>query len=228
MFLGHFGVAFAAKRAAPEVSLGTLFAAAQAADLLWPNLVLAGIERVEVEPGATTVTPLDFVSYPWSHSLLALSVLGLVAAGLWRLLRAGRFESALVVLATVLSHWFVDLVVHRPDLPLAPGEGPRLGLGLWHSLPATLAVEFGLLTLGLVVYLRSSRARDRVGTLGAGALVAFLIVVYLASLFGPPPPSAAAVAWVAQSMWLLVAWAAWVDRHRESFAAPTPSPAAAT
>lgn len=228
MFLGHFGVAFAAKRAAPEVSLGTLFAAAQAADLLWPNLVLAGIERVEVEPGATVVTPLDFVSYPWSHSLLAMSVLGLVAAGLWRLVRAGRYESALVVLATILSHWFVDLVVHRPDLPLAPGEGPRLGLGLWNSLPGTLAVELGLLGLGLGVYLRSSRARDRVGTIGLGALVAFLVAVYLASVFGPPPPSSTAVAWVAQSMWLLVAWAAWVDHHRESAPALAPTPAPAT
>lgn len=228
MFLGHFGVAFAAKRAAPEVSLGTLFAAAQAADLLWPNLVLAGLERVEVEPGATVVTPLDFVHYPWSHSLLAMSVLGLVVAGLWRLLREGRYESALVVLATILSHWFVDLVVHRPDLPLAPGDGPRLGLGLWNSLPATLAVEGGLLAVGLSVYLRSSRGRDRIGRIGLGALVAFLVVVYLASVFGPPPPSAAAVAWVAQSMWLLVAWGWWVDRHRDSAAAVRPSPAPAT
>jgi membrane-bound metal-dependent hydrolase YbcI (DUF457 family) len=222
MFLGHFGVAFAAKRAAPEVSLGTLFAAAQAADLLWPNLVLAGVERVEVDAGATVVTPLAFVHYPWSHSLLALSVLGLVAAGLWRLVRAGRYESALVVLATILSHWFVDLVVHRPDLPLAPGDGPRLGLGLWNSLPATLAVEGGLLAVGLSLYLRSSRARDRVGTAGLGVLVVFLAAVYLASVFGPPPPSPAAVAWVAQSMWLLVAWGAWVDRHRD----PMPAPAA--
>lgn len=228
MFLGHFGVAFAAKRAAPEVSLGTLFAAAQAADLLWPNLVLAGVERVEVEPGATVVTPLDFVHYPWSHSLLAMSVLGLVAAGLWRLVRAGRYESALVVLATILSHWFVDLVVHRPDLPLAPGEGPLLGLGLWNSLPATLAVEGGLLAVGLSVYLRSSRARDRIGSVGLGALVAFLVVVYLASVFGPPPPSSDAVAWVAQSMWLLVAWGWWVDRHRDSVSIALPSPAPAT
>lgn len=228
MFLGHFGVAFAAKRAAPEVSLGTLFAAAQAADLLWPNLVLTGVERVEVEPGATVVTPLDFVHYPWSHSLLAMSVLGLVAAGLWRLLRDGRYESALVVLATILSHWFVDLVVHRPDLPLAPGEGPRLGLGLWNSLPATLAVEGGLLAVGLSVYLRSSRARDRVGRYALGALVAFLVLVYLASVFGPPPPSSDAVAWVAQSMWLLVAWGWWVDRHRDSAATVRPSPAPAT
>lgn len=228
MFLGHFGVAFAAKRAAPEVSLGTLFAAAQAADLLWPNLVLAGVERVEVEPGATVVTPLDFVHYPWSHSLLAMSVLGLVAAGLWRLVRAGRYESALVVLATILSHWFVDLVVHRPDLPLAPGEGPLLGLGLWNSLPATLAVEGGLLAVGLSVYLRSGRARDRIGSVGLGALVAFLVVVYLASVFGPPPPSSDAVAWVAQSMWLLVAWGWWVDRHRDGAAAALPSPAPAT
>jgi membrane-bound metal-dependent hydrolase YbcI (DUF457 family) len=228
MFLGHFGVAFAARRAAPEVSLGTLFAAAQAADLLWPNLVLAGIERVEIEPGATVVTPLDFVYYPWSHSLLAMSVLGLLAAGLWRLLREGRYESALVVLATILSHWFLDLVVHRPDLPLAPGEGPLLGLGLWNSLPATLAVEGGLLAVGLALYLRSSRARDRVGSFGLGALVAFLVLVYLASVFGPPPPSSDAVAWVAQSMWLLVVWGWWVDRHRESVAVARPSPAPAT
>lgn len=214
MFLGHFAVGLAAKRAAPELSLGTLFAAAQLADLVWPNLVLAGVEQVDVVPGITRVTPLDFVAYPWSHSLLTLAAAGLVFGGLWRLLRGGRHESALVLLAAVLSHWFLDLVVHRPDLPLAPGPGPLLGLGLWNSLPATLLLEFGALAAGVMVYRAASRARDRIGSLGLAGLVGFLALIQLAAIFGPPPPSAVAVAWSAQAVWLLVLWGAWVDRHR--------------
>ena len=125
MFIGHFGLGSGAKKAAPAVSLGTLFAAGQFADLLWPTLVLIGVEHVEVQPGATRMTPLNFVSY-----------------------------------------------------------------------------------------LRSTVARDRAGSIGLWSLVGFLLVVYLASAFGPPPPTAAAVAWSAQAMWLLVAWAFRVDNHR--------------
>jgi membrane-bound metal-dependent hydrolase YbcI (DUF457 family) len=213
MFLGHFGAGFAGKAAAPRVSLGTLFLAAQLLDLLWPTLLLVGLERVEIAPGATRVTPLDFVSYPISHSLLAVVLWGLALGGVFWLARRS-LRGAAVVGALVVSHWLLDLLVHRPDLPLAPGGGARLGLGLWHSLPATLVVELTVLGIGLALYLRRTRARDRAGSLGLWGLVALLLAIYAANLLGPPPPSVAAIAWAGHAQWLLVAWAYWLDRHR--------------
>jgi membrane-bound metal-dependent hydrolase YbcI (DUF457 family) len=214
MFLGHYAVGLAAKRATPALSLGLLFGAAQLADLLWPNLLLAGVEKLEIGPGATAVNPLRFVSYPWSHSLLALGAWGVLLAALVVLLRRGRWREAGVVVAVVVSHWLLDFASHLPDMPLTFTGETRLGLGLWRSLPWTLAVELLLLGAGSAIYLRSTRARDRVGSIGLAALLALLVAIYAGSLFGPPPPSAEAVAWSAQALWLLVLFGWWVDRHR--------------
>ena len=214
MFIGHFGLAFGAKKAAPAVSLGSLFLACQFADLLWPTLLLLGIERVEVEPGVTAMTPLNFVSYPYSHSLLALCVWGLTVGIVYALVRRARGLAALTLVALVVSHWVLDVVTHRPDMPLTLHGPARLGLGLWFSIPATLAVELVLFGVGLGVYLRATAARDRIGSIGLWTLVAFLLIIYLAATFGPPPPSATAVAWSAQALWLLVVWGYWVDSHR--------------
>jgi hypothetical protein len=217
MFIGHFGLGFGAKRVAPTVSLGTLFLAAQLADLLWPTLVLLGVERVEVQPGATRVTPLRFVSYPYSHGLLALCLWGALAGSLYWLLRRrrrGAWVGALTVGGLVVSHWVLDFVSHGPDMPLTFAARVKVGLGLWGSLPATVVVEGALFAVGVVLYTRATAPRDRVGSWGLWALVGFLAVVYSANLLGPPPPSAAAVAWSAEAMWLLVAWGYWIDRHR--------------
>jgi hypothetical protein len=220
MFLGHFAVALAAKRAAPELSLGTLFLAAQLADLVWPVLVLLGVERFEVRPGITAVTPLDFVHYPWSHSLTAMALWGVALAVAWVAVKQGTPRAALVILAVVLSHWLLDWVSHRPDLPLTVGGEARHGLGLWYSLPATLIVEGALFAACVAFYARTTRARDRIGRWAFWGLAAFLAIVYLASVFGPPPPDARAVTWSANAMWLLVAWGYGVDRHRKSGSDP--------
>ena len=214
MFIGHFGLGFGAKRTAPAVSLGTLFLASQFADLLWPTLLLRGIERVEVEPGATAMTPLDFVSYPYSHSLAALCVWGVAVGIVYAFVRRARGLAALTLAVLVVSHWVLDVVTHRPDMPLTLHGPARLGLGLWYSIPATLAVELVVFGAGLAVYLRATSARDRIGSIGLWTLVAFLLIVYMATSFGPPPPSATAVAWSAEAMWLLVVWGYWVDNHR--------------
>jgi hypothetical protein len=214
MFIGHFAVAFAAKRAAPELSLGTLFLAAQLADLVWPTLVFLGVESFAVRPGITAVTPLDFIHYPWSHSLTAMALWGVALSVGWVAARQGTPKAALVIVGVVLSHWLLDWVSHRPDLPLTLGGAARHGLGLWNSLPATLIVEGGLFAAGVAFYARTTAAKDRIGRWALWGLVAFLAVVYLANVFGPPPPSEAAVAWSAQAIWLLVAWGFWVDRHR--------------
>lgn len=215
MFLGHFGVGLAAKPLQPRVSLGTLFLAAQLADLLWPTLLLLGVERVEIRPGLLAASPFDFVYYPFSHSLLAQLALGLALGLAYGLLRR-TWRGALLVGLLVPSHWLLDLVMHRPDLPLYPGSSPKVGLGLWHSLPATLIVELGLLAAGLGVYVRHTRPRNRTGRFVLWGLVAFLLLSYLGSELGPPPASVPALAWGGQLLWLTVALAYWADANREA------------
>lgn len=213
MFIGHFGVGFGTKAAAPRASLGTLFLAAQFVDLLWPTMLLLGLEHVAVVPGITRVTPLDFEDYPITHSLLAVVVWAALFAGVYFL--AKRYRTGAVVCGlAVVSHWVLDLLVHRPDLPLAPGSSTLLGFGIWNSLPATLALEVAVFGLGLYFYLRTTRATDRTGSVSLWALVGFLLLVYAANILGPPPPSAIAIAWAGQAQWLLIAWAYWIDRHR--------------
>ena len=218
MFIGHFAIGFAAKRAAPAVSLGTLFLASQLADLLWPNLVLLGIERFEIQPGATAVTPIDFVSYPISHSLVALCLWAAAFAGLYWALRRRGPVAPLTIAAVVLSHWVLDVVTHRPDMPLTLGDGRRVGMGLWNSVAGTVVVETLLFAAGVAAYATITRARDRIGSIALWLLVGFLFAISLANLASPPPPSTSAVAWTAQAMWLLVLWGYWVDRHRETVA----------
>lgn len=213
MFIGHFAVGFAAKRAAPSVSLGTLFVACELVDLIWPVFILAGIERVRIDPGNTAFTPLDFVSYPWTHSLL-MNAAWAVLSGLVYFSIRKELRGAVIVAIVVLSHWFLDLVAHRPDLPLVPG-GAVFGLGLWNSVPATLVVEGLLFAAGLAVYLKSTRAKDRAGTIGFWALVAVLVVSYLGAAFGPLPPSPQAIAWTGLAGGLMTGvWGYWLDRHR--------------
>jgi hypothetical protein len=214
MFLGHFGLGFATKKATPEVSLGTLFLACQFADLLWPTLLLLRIERVEIEPGATKMTPLDFVSYPYSHSLLMLCIWGVAFGVIYAAIRRSRLRAAVALALLVVSHWVLDVVMHRPDMPLTVSGSMKLGLGLWSSVGGTLAAELIVFLVGIVLYARSTVARDRVGSIGLWSLVLFMLVVYAAATFGPPPPTWTAVAWSAQAMWLLVVWGYWVDNHR--------------
>ncbi|HWP11739.1 MAG TPA: hypothetical protein VNN06_07945 [Ramlibacter sp.] len=213
MFIGHFAVGFGAKSVAPRVSLGWLFLAAQFIDLLWPTLLLLGVERVRIVPGATVVTPLVFEHYPISHSLLAVigwaALVGIVHFWLHR-----QRVAALVLGLLVVSHWVLDALVHQPDLPLYPGSATVVGLNVWSSLPITVALEGSLFALGVWLYARTTSPNDAVGRWGFAGLVAFLIAVYAGNLFGAPPPSALAIAWVGHLQWLLVAWAYWIDKHR--------------
>jgi hypothetical protein len=215
MFVGHFGAAFAAKPLAPRVSLGVLLAAGTFLDLLWPVLVLTGVERVRVDPGNTAFTPLDFVEYPWTHSA-AMAAVWSLAFGVVVGLATRERRAAVVAGLLVFSHWALDLVSHRPDLPLWPG-GPKVGLGLWDSVPATLVVEGAIFVGGVWVYLRATRARDGVGRWALVAFLALLAAAYLSDRFGgPPPPGPAAVAWMGVAAGvILLPWAVWIDRHRE-------------
>ena len=214
MFLGHFGLGLATKPLQPRLSLGTLFLATQLADLLWPTLLLLGVERVDIRPGLMAASPFDFVYYPYSHSLLTQVLFGLLLGliyGLWQ----RNWRGALLVGLLVPSHWLLDLVMHRPDLPLYPGISPKEGLGLWQSLPATLALELSTLAVGLWVYVRHTRPRNRSGRLGLWGLAIFLLLAYLSSELGPPPASVPAIAWGGQLLWLTVILGYWVDANRE-------------
>ncbi len=215
MFIGHFALAFAAKRAVPRVSLAALMLAALFADVLWPVLVLLGVEEVRIVPGYTVVTPLEFVSYPWSHSLLLMSVWGVVIGAAYRGIFGGR-RSFVVLAALVVSHWVLDWMSHAPDMPLYPG-GAKYGLVLWNSLPGTMAVEVLLFAAGVFLYTQATRARDGVGRWAFVSLSALLVVIYVAdALSDMPPPSVTAICSLAIAASLIFpAWAWWADRHRE-------------
>jgi len=214
MFLGHFAVALAAKKATPKTSLGTLVLAAQFADMLWPLLLLLGIEQVRIVPGLLPVSPFDFTSYPYSHSLVGQIGWGALLGFIYFMVRR-NVSSALLVGLLVPSHWLLDFIAHRPDMPIYPG-GAKYGLGMWNSLLLTIVVEYVLFVAGAAVYLSVTRAKDRTGNLALWSLLGLLAVLYLASIFGPLPPSLQALAWSAIAIWLTVPWAAWADRHRRS------------
>lgn len=214
MFIGHFAVGFAAKRAAPKVSLGVLIAAAALLDALWGVFLLLGWERVRIEPGNTAFAPLAFDSYPLSHSLLAALGWSALSGLLYFGYRRDRRGLA-VVAVLVLSHWLLDALSHRPDMPLTPTGAKKVGFGLWNSVPATLAVEVAMFAVGGWLYAAFTRARDRVGRWAFATFVGLLVVLYLANAFGPPSPNWQAIAWSDVAAILFVFWAAWFDRHRD-------------
>jgi len=213
MFLGHYGLALAAKRAAPRESMGALTFAAQFLDELWPILLLLGVEHVRIVPGLMAANPLDFTFYPFSHSLVMAIVWGGLVGGICYLRRHyGR--GALVMGILVVSHWFLDLVMHRPDLPLWPGaSSPKFGWGLWNSVAGSYAIEFAIYAIGIWLYVRGTRAVDKIGSWGLWTYVIVLALIFVASN-GPPPPNERVLAWTALAIWLFVPWAWWVDRHR--------------
>lgn len=224
MFLGHYGLALAATRVAPRTSLGSLILAAQFLDLLWPVLLLLGLEQVRIMPGLMAMSDLDFVSYPISHSLVTtLGWAALIggAAFLWQRDR----RAAWVLGALVASHWLLDAPMHRPDLPLWPGSGTLVGGGLWNSVAATWALEAGLFAVGIALYVRGTRARDRTGRWALWAMLALLAVSFAGA--GAPPPSERILALMTLALWLFVPWGAWISRHREptqQALAPHPDP----
>jgi len=213
MFIGHTAAALAGKRAATRTSLGVLLAAASFLDLLWPILLLARVEHVRIAPGNTAFTPLDFAWYPISHSLMGVLGWSLAAGVIY--FAVTRYRSgALTVGVLVFSHWVLDWLTHRPDLPLWPG-GPRVGVGMWHSVPLTLMVEMLLFGVCVAIYLGTTRPRDGIGRWAFWGLIAIFSGIYLASVFGPPPSDVHTVAWAALATWLFPLWAWWADAHRE-------------
>jgi hypothetical protein len=214
MFIGHFAVGFGAKKFAPRASLAVLLAAPLFCDMLWPVFLPMGWERVRIDPGNTKFTPLDLAYCPWSHSLLMTLVWGTAFALLYY--RIVRYKAGTVaVWVGVLSHWVLDWITHRPDMPLYPG-GLRLGLGLWNSIPGTMVLEILMFAAGLWLYAGATRARDRVGRYAFAGYVGLLLLLYVGDRFSSPPTSTGEIAWsglIAEM--ILLPWAWWFDHHRE-------------
>jgi hypothetical protein len=215
MFIGHFAVGFAAKKFAAKTSMAALLAAPLFLDLLWPVFLLLGWEHVRIVPGDTRYTPLDLWDYPWSHSLLMSVVWATVFAITYHLVTRYT-RGTIAIWIGVVSHWVLDWITHRPDMPLYPGGGARFGLGLWNSIPGTMVVEITMLAVGVWLFMSATRPRDRIGRYAFAAYVALLLLLYIGDRFSPPPPSAKDIAWtgVAASV-IFIPWAWWFDHHRE-------------
>ena len=215
MFIGHFAVGLAAKRWAPRTPLPLLLLAPNLLDLLWPIFLALGIETVRIDPGNTAVTPLDLHDYPWSHSLLMAVVWSALAAFFgWMLLR--QIKVALILAALVFSHWILDFVTHRPDMPLWPGSTIYVGLGLWNSKIGTVIVEGSLFVAGAFLYVQATRPRDRIGAFALAGLLGTLVLFYAGNLVGPPPPSVRAIIVATFVLFaVFLTWAWFIERHRE-------------
>ena len=216
MFIGHFAVGFAAKRYAPRTSLAVLLAAPLLSDLLWPPFLLLGWETVRIDPARTKVSPLNFTSFPWSHSLLMCAVWAALFAAIYYWITR-YWPGTLAIALGVLSHWLLDWITHGKDMPLYPG-GAKFGLGLWNSVAGTLGVELAMFAIGVWVYVLTTKARDRIGRYGFVAYVVLLVASYLRDTFSSQLPHSvkAEIAWpglIAGVVMLIWAW--WFDRHRD-------------
>ncbi len=220
MFIGHYGVALAAKKVDKNIPLGLLFFATQFVDILFFLLILTGIERMTIVPGITASNPLDFTYYPYSHSLTA----SLLWAGLFFVVfkiipsKSGsrNNRSALVIAAIVLSHFFLDVIVHRPDLPLFVDDSYKLGLGLWNYVITSSLIEILILVIGLWLYLKSTKGISFGGKYGMIIFAVFLVIMQMASLFMPPPPDIRGFAIFGLVYQLsMVGVTSWLDRKRK-------------
>jgi hypothetical protein len=224
MFVGHLALGLAAKRATPRVSLAVLIAASQLADMLWPVMLALGLEQVRIDPGNTAFTPFDFVSYPWSHSLVTLVIWGVAFAAAYRAITGQNGRTFLVLAALVVSHWILDWITYRPDMPIYPG-GPKYGLGLWNNVRMTLIVEGIMWAAGIWIYVRATRARDAVGRWGFASLIVLLSLAFFGDAPSTPPPSINVLIVMAiVAIVILTAWSWWADHHRDVILTPGPPP----
>src|SRR3954468_15582740 len=213
MFLGHFGLALASKKIDRRPSLGTLFLAAQFLDLLWSMFLIRNIEKVLIEPGNTVFTPLNFVFYPYSHSLFA-SLAWAAAFGLFYFLIKRDGRTSILLACLVVSHWVLDFFTHRPDLALSPWSAEKFGLGLWNNRPATIIIELIMFVGGTFLYTRSTSAKNKVGHFALWSFFLLMVVVYFMNAYGPPPDSVHSIAVLSVTQWLIIAWGYWIDANR--------------
>lgn len=214
MFIGHFALGFAGKKINKGPSLGIMLMAVQWLDLVWPVLVLLGMEKVNIEPGNTEMTPLNFVYYPWSHSMLMAVGWGVLFAVIYYAVTKNR-NASLLLLLLVFSHWILDWISHRPDMPLTPFTDIKVGLGLWNNKWATIVIETLMFVVGIFLYMKATKANNRTGIWALWGLVFFLLVLYFMSAFGPVPEKVSQIAWTDMAQWLIMIWGFWIDKNRK-------------
>ena len=213
MFVGHYGVSFAAQRMNRHVPLWVMFIAVQLLDVLWAPFILLGIEKVRIVPGITASNPLDLYYMPYTHSLIAAVVWSSAGYGLYRLWRRRAAASAATLVGlAVFSHWILDFVVHRPDLPLYDNTA-KVGFGLWRHVAFSFPLELIVLGLGAWLYARITGFTTAKGRYVFWGFVVFLAAMQVYANFGPPPASPEAMAVMALAFYLVLALqAAWVER----------------
>lgn len=212
MFIGHYGVSLAAKRWAPQLSLGWLFLAVQALDVLFTIFVLLGIEKMAIVPGFTAYNPYRLFFMPYTHGLIGALVWS-IAFGLLALALTRRKVAAVAIGVAVFSHWLLDVPMHTADMPLVGNDSTKIGLGLWHHRELSLAAELVVFWAGALVWLRASGGlgRRRGTTL---AFLGILTAILLSTPFMPPPSGPSAFAVTALVSYVVLAgFAAWVDRR---------------
>lgn len=216
MFVGHFAVGLTAKRFEPAISLGMLVLASMLADLLWCVFMIAGIEHVQFKPGMGAANYLVASDIVLSHSLLMDAVWAALLTAVY-FLRRRYPRGAWMLFAIVLSHWLLDWISHKPDMPLAPGVHRYFGLGLWSSPPAALIVEGGFWLLAMILYIRATHPIRRVGVYAFWAGVVVLTLAWYSNLAGPPPRDPGTAPIVSLAFFsLAVAWAYWMNRVRST------------
>jgi membrane-bound metal-dependent hydrolase YbcI (DUF457 family) len=221
MFVGHYGVSCGARPLEQRIPLWVLFIAVQFLDVLWGVFVLLGIEKVRIVPGITATNPLDLYYMPFTHSLpgaLGWAVLAALAYHVWRGGTSGA-RASVIVGAAVFSHWLLDVLVHRPDLPLW-GDRWKIGLSLWNVPAVAFALEAAILFGGAWLYLRSTTSRTRTSTLAFVVFAVLLLLIQAMTFFGAPPASPAGAAITALVAYVVIAAAAgWLDTKRSPIAA---------
>jgi hypothetical protein len=215
MFVGHYGVSFAIKSIEKPIPLWLLFVAVQFVDVLWAIFILTGVEKVRITPGITATNPLDLYYMPYTHSLVAALLWSGVGFIGYKVARRSASYAAFLVAAAVFSHWVLDLIVHRPDLPLYD-DTYKLGFGLWNNPALALALEASLLFVGIFLYLRGSKALSPTGKFGMLVFGILLLIVQGIVFFGAPPSSPSAAALTALLAYVVFGGVAyWLEKKRE-------------
>jgi membrane-bound metal-dependent hydrolase YbcI (DUF457 family) len=216
MFIGHFGLSFAAKKAAPKVSLATLFVATQFVDILWPLLFIFNVETVAITPGYTKSNAFEFIHYPYTHSLFMGLMWGIIVGFLYYLIKKDK-RGSIVIGLCVLSHWFFDVIVHAADLPISPFGNSKVGFGLWNYVAASFILETVIFFSGSFIYTSMTKAINKKGSWGLWSLVTLLILISLSNTFGPAPKQADVTLFasllVLMAIIIIGAW--WIDKNRE-------------
>jgi hypothetical protein len=221
MYFGHYGIGLALKKYVKGLSLGWLFLSVQFVDLLAMSLLLIGVERVNIIPGLTATSSMEYVYFPFSHSLVAFLVWASVFYIIFRLveIKPGLKKSrvALMLALGVLSHFVLDVIVHTPDLPILGNDSFMMGLGLWNYHPIiNYVVEGAILLVGLYLYLRATKGSTFLGKYGVISLVGVMFILNLVLMFGesPPDPSVSAGLYLIFNFSIILL-AFWLDKKRK-------------